>query len=227
MGVIDLTGLIEEGMWLDNPHILPPVIEHIASVNGQIGWDAHRFTLSTIMGTYLEASAHLFLEGETIDQILPERFICPAVLLQLPDCVPNQAIHADDLRAVNVQLQTGDAALIATGWERRWNKPEFVSESPYFTLDAMQWLLDAGSLIIGADIPSFDNPVHPQGVVKLLFQLGRLLIAPLVNLRLAGEQNIIKPILIALPLKIKGVCGAPCRAILVDSITIDTGLSYK
>ncbi|MEI7990449.1 MAG: cyclase family protein [Chloroflexota bacterium] len=218
MNIIDLTGLIEEGMWLDNPLILPPVIERFASVDGPTGWDAHRFTLSTIMGTYMEASAHLFLDGETIDQVLPERFICPAVVLSLPDCFPNQAICADDLRAVNADLHAGDAVLISTGWERRWNKTGFVEESPYFTLDAMQWLLDTGAAIIGADLPCFDSPTRPEGVVKLLFQHGRLLVAPLINLRLAGEKNMLKSTLIALPLKIKGVCGTPCRAILVDSI---------
>jgi arylformamidase len=216
MQVIDLTGLIEEGMWLDNPWITPPTIEPVATINGPEGFDAHRFTLSTILGTYLEASAHLRINGETIDQIPVERFIRPATVFQLPDLEAGQAISSRDLIAVGVSPQPGDAVLVATGWDRFWNQPGFVEDGPYFTLDAMRWLLDRGAVIIGADIPSFDNPHQPAGVLRVLFDSTCLLLAPLVNLREALHLNTPRPWLLALPLKIKGVCGTPCRALLVD-----------
>jgi kynurenine formamidase len=217
MDVIDLTGLIEEGMWLDNPWITPPTIEPVAKINGPGGFDAHRFTLSTILGTYLEASAHLLPNGETIDQVAPERFIRPACVIQLPDLQPRQAISAQDLQSAGPVPQPGEAVLVATGWDRRWNRPGFVEDGPFFKLDAMQWLLDHGAAIIGADLPSFDNPRAPEGVVRLLFDAGRLLLAPLINLRDAARLNTPHPWLVALPLKIKGVCGTPCRALLVKN----------
>ncbi len=118
MRVIDLTGLIEEGMWLDNPWIPAPKIEPVATIDGQAGFDAHQFLLSTILGTYLESSSHLFPNGETISEVSVEQFIQPATILQLPDLPAGHCITPDDLIATNVAPQPGDAILISTGWDR-------------------------------------------------------------------------------------------------------------
>jgi arylformamidase len=215
---IDLTGLIEEGMWLDNPLVPPPVIEQVSGVDGPAGWEAHRITLSTLTGTYLEASAHLFPGGETIDRVGPERLICPACILELPECPPGHAIDIDELARLGAAPEQGEAVLISTGWERRWNRPGFIEDSPYFTLAAIEWLAATGAGIVGADLPSFDHPQQPAGVLRALFGHGLLLLAPLVNLRGAAGTFQRKPLLAALPLKVKGVCGMPCRAILFDPL---------
>jgi len=210
--ILDVTGPIENPMW-HYPHpITPPVIEPIASLENP-GWEAHRITLCTLTGTYLEAAAHLIAGGETIAEVSPERLIRPATVFQLPDCAPGHAITAADLVETGAQPQAGDAVLLATGWDRMWNAPRFVEDSPYLTPRAMQWLVETGPSIIGGDIPCFDNPADPQGVNDPLFRAGCLILAPLVNLRAAPPG---RPWLIALPLKIKEVCGTPCRALLVE-----------
>lgn len=214
MNVIDLTGTIEEGMWLDNPWIPAPTIELIASIDGPAGWEAHRLTLATILGTYIEASAHLIREGETIDEVSPERFIRPAAVIQLPDLDAGEAITRQALAVSGICPRPGDALLVSTGWDRRWNQPGFVEDSPYFTLEAMQWMIDTSPAIIGADIPCFDHPNQPNVTVRLLFDNNCLLLAPLVNLRAARRLSSSRMWLAALPIKIKGVCGTPCRALL-------------
>lgn len=211
--IIDLTGAIEPGMWHYPDPVTPPAWEQIARLDGAAGWDAHRITLCTLTGTYLEAAAHLLPGGETIMAVAPERLIRPASILQLPDCPPRYAITPHDLAAAGVLPQPGDAVLVATGWDRMWNQPRFVDDSPFLTPGAMQWLVDSGASIIGGDMPCFDNPADPQGVNVTLFRAGCLILAPLVNLRQAAAG---RPRLIALPLKIKGVCGTPCRAILLE-----------
>ncbi len=213
MKLIDITGVIENAMWHYPDPVTPPVIEPIATLDGPAGWEAHRMALCTLTGTYLEAAAHLLPGGETILDVAPERLIRPAAILQLPDCPPGYAITAQDLAALGVQPQRGDAVLVATGWDRRWNTARYVDDSPHLTPGAMQWLVDTGAAIIGGDMPCFDDPAHPQGVNVVLFQAGCLILAPLVNLRLAPPG---RPWLIALPLKVRGVCGTPCRAVLVE-----------
>jgi kynurenine formamidase len=214
MRVIDVTGMIENQMWHYAEPVTPPVIEPIASLEDPAGWEAHRMTLRTLTGTYLEAAAHLLPGGEKIAEVAPERLIRPASILQLPDCAPGYAITARDLMATAIQPQSGDAVLMATGWDRMWNAPRYVEDSPYLTPEAMRWLVDAGASIIGGDMPCFDNPASPQGVNYTLFRAGCLILAPLVNLRHALSGS--RPWLIALPLKVKGVCGTPCRAVLVE-----------
>ena len=213
MRVIDVTGTIESPMWHYPPPVTPPEIELIASLDGPAGWEAHRMTLCTLTGTYLEASAHLLPGGETIAEVAPERLIRPASILQLPDCAPGYAITAQDLETTGIRPQAGDAVLVATGWDRMWNEPRYVEDSPHLTPPAMEWLVHSGASIIGGDMPCFDDPAEPQGVNYTLFRAGCLILAPLVNLRGVSSA---RPWLIALPLKIKGVCGTPCRAVLID-----------
>jgi kynurenine formamidase len=93
-----------------------------------------------------------------------------------------------------------------------WNRPGYVADSPHFTPAGMRWLVDTGASIIGGDIPCFDDPTQPVGVNLLLFEAGCLILAPLINLRQARLE---RPLLVALPLRVKGVCGTPCRAILI------------
>jgi kynurenine formamidase len=213
MRILDVTGVIENQMWHYPEPVTPPAIESIASLEGPAGWEAHRMTLCTLTGTYLEASAHLLPGGEKIADVAPERLIRPASILQLADCTPGYAIKAEDLTATSVQPQGGDAVLLATGWDRMWNSPRFVQDSPYLTPGAMQWLVDTGASIIGGDMPCFDDPADPQGVNHVLFNAGCLILAPLVNLRQAPPG---RPWLIALPLKVREVCGTPCRAVLIE-----------
>lgn len=213
MRVLDITGVIEAGMWHYPAPVAPPVIEPIATLDGPAGWEAHRLTLDTLTGTYLEAAAHLLPGGETILEVAPERLIRPAAILQLPDCPAGYAITAQDLIATGVQPQPGDAVLIATGWDRMWNQPRYVEDSPHLTPEAMDWLVATRPAIIGGDMPCFDDPAQPRGVNFVLFRAGCLILAPLVRLRQAPAG---RPWLIALPLPVKGVCGTPCRALLID-----------
>jgi kynurenine formamidase len=213
MRVLDITGTIESPMWSYPEPITPFTIELISRVDGAPGWEAHRMTLCTISGTYLEASAHLLPGGETIAEVAPERLIRPASIFQLPDCPPGYGITVQDLTATGVQPQAGDALLVATGWDRRWNRPRYVEDSPFLTPEAMHWLVSTAPTIIGGDMPCFDNPADAKGVNHELFRAGCLILAPLVNLRQAPAG---RPMLIALPLKVKGVCGTPCRALLIE-----------
>jgi kynurenine formamidase len=199
---------------------MPPTIERVAQVSDAAGWEADRLTLFTLTGTYLEASAHLRADGERIDEISPDRFIRPATILHLPDAGPGHKITPDELIAAGGQPQPGDALLISTGWDRMWHRLGFVENSPHFTQGAMAWLLDQSPAIIGGDIPCFDHPTQPVGVNHALFAAGCLILAPLVNLRQARMD---RPLLIALPLRVKGVCGTPCRALLLDQDEIVKG----
>jgi kynurenine formamidase len=218
MAILDITGVIEAGMWAYGPPVTAPTIEAIATLDSPVGWEAHRLTLCTLSGTYLEAAAHLLPGGETITQVEPERLVRPATVLQLPDCPPGYTIQPEDLAAAGETPRRGDAVLVASGWDRMWNQPRYVEDSPHFSPAAMDWLVGSGAAIIGGDMPCFDNPAQPAGVNFTLFRAGCLILAPLVNLRRAEAKQLL---LVALPLKIKGVCGTPCRAILIDPAEVN------
>lgn len=214
MKIIDLTSPIQENMWVYDSPIFAPRIEQISSIDGPQHWEAHRITLTTLTGTYLEAPAHLIAGGETIDRVDPTRFIRPATVIQLPDCLPRYKIQRSDLEASGAQPKKGDAVLVATGWDRNWFSPDYVHESPFFSSEAMDWLVNSGASIIGGDIPTFDDARNPAGVNYQLFEAGCLLLAPMINLRQVTNWK--ETTLIALPLPIRGVSATPCRALAIN-----------
>ncbi len=210
MKLIDLTGTIEPGMW-HYPHIPPVEVEMVTSI-AEHGSEAHRFTLATISGTYLETAAHLYPGRPTIDQVSPERFIREAVVLHMPKSAA-EAITPQDLEraARDLTIKPGDAILMHTGWDRMWNAPNFVEDSPYLTMEAMHWIVAHSPSILGGDVPCFDNPRDGVGVNRVLFRDETLILAPLVNLEAVTQPRVR---LMVFPLKIKGVCGTPCRALV-------------
>ena len=64
MKIIDISGVLENGMWSYEPPIPKVHIKRVASID-KIGWEAHQISFATISGTYLEASAHLIKGGVT------------------------------------------------------------------------------------------------------------------------------------------------------------------
>jgi arylformamidase len=96
-----------------------------------------------------------------------------------------------------------------------WNSPKFIGDSPHLTFDAAEWLLNGGAPIIGLDLPAFDDPARYEGIIQKLFSKGVLLLGPLIDIRQTKPRRLL---LMAFPLKIKGLCGTRCRAVLVSEI---------
>jgi len=88
-------------------------------------------------------------------------------------------------------------------------------ESPHVERPAMEWIVARGVAILGGDVPCYDDPLpdQGQGVNVPLFDSGALILAPLV-----GLDRIWKPRvrLVVLPIKLRGACGAPCRAVVIE-----------
>jgi arylformamidase len=214
MNVIDLSGPITSGMWTYGPPLPDVVIEQVAAIEG-VGWSGHRLGVHTLAGTYVESAGHLFADRELISNMPLDRFIVPAVVVQLNEKGPLEAITRDELRAALFADAKGAALLVATGWDRHWNAPDYVARCPFFEPDAVQWVIEQEVSLLGVDTPCIQDPRSDDGsLTRLFFRGERILLAPLVGLRKALDGPFR---LIALPLNIPGVCGTPCRAVLVGS----------
>lgn len=214
MEALDITGPIRSGMWSYGQPLPAVEVEPIAGIGAE-GWKGHRLGLHTLAGTYIETADHLFEGREMISDVPVARFITRAIIAQLRDKEPLEPISADELeQAARGRLSPGDALLVSTGWDRRWDEAGFITECPYFLPEAMEWVVDQDVGILGLDIPCVQDPRNDDGELnRLFFRRDRLLLAPLVGLRQAGNGPYR---LIALPLNIPGVCGTPCRAVLTS-----------
>jgi len=209
MKLTDITGLTEEGMWSYGAHI-PPVA--IRKIEGK-GETNYAFSLYSLSGTYLETAAHRLKRAPALDDIPAERLIRPAAIIQLESKRPREHITLQELTGSNVKIQKGDAVIIATGWDRMWNRTNFVKDSPHFTPEAMDWVLSKKPFLLGGDVPCYDDPLQSEGLVNHLFQQGLMILAPLVNLRKVRAK---RATLIALTPRIKNTCAFPCRALIVE-----------
>jgi len=216
--LIDVTGTLAEGMWSYRPSI-PDVPEfrhwRWATVDER-GWEADAFAMATLTGTYLETAKHYYPNRPSIDEVPPARLVVDAAVIHLSKGA-REHITVADLASAAPVLHPGDALLVGTGWDRHWCEPgeTFVMESPHFERAAMEWVVAHRVGILGGDFPCFDDPQQGQGqgMNVPLLQSDALILAPLV-----GLDRITRPRvrLTALPLKLKGACGAPCRALVME-----------
>jgi len=163
-------------------------------------------------GTYLETGAHMFPGMRTIEQLTPDELFLDAHIVYLDERETRSAIARDEIGELN-GISPGDAILVCTGWGRNWETPRFLEDSPYFSAEAMDYLLSFKPALIGADLPRWDSLTSPQGFFERFFRQDVLLLAPLVNLEQFGERT---GRLIVSPLPIRGACASPARAILMS-----------
>jgi arylformamidase len=163
-------------------------------------------TLSAHTGSHADAYYHFADEGAFIAAMPLEKYLGPAHVVTLDRRAGG--ITPDDLEGHNLD---GLERLLIHTWVSELPDDEWPADFPYPTVDLIDWLADRGAVLLGLDCPSVD---HVES--KDLPGHHRLLQRGLVNLEtlcLAGVPDGVYE-LIALPLKIAGVCGSPVRAIL-------------
>ncbi|MGC9317869.1 MAG: cyclase family protein [Armatimonadota bacterium] len=214
MRVIDVTGPISTGMWTYGPPYPDVLVEEIEQPDfieyPTYSW---RFELGAQTGTYLETSLHVDRDGpELIEIPVEDLMMRDAAILRVP-AEADHRIEPEELAGCGVEVRPGDVVIVATGWDNHWNRPDFVSRCPWFSYDAMRWILDRDPFIMAGDMPRFDSWDDPQGFFGEFFDQGVLLLAPLVNL---GEVRAERVKLTALPLKVVESCAAPCRVVITQ-----------
>ena len=221
--LIDLSGPLYEGMWSYN--MLPGmnVPEFAAEMLAQIpshGYEAYGYRVASLTGSYIETGRHM-IEGMPALSDLPlSDFIRPAVVCHVPRKGPGGVIYGAELAANCPPVQPGDALLIECGWGSRWGEADYVTGSPAYHVDCLPWFMAQPFAILGVDVPCIESArSRPDGseetgnMLVPLFQRGILLLAPLVNL---DQIQAPRGRLSALPLNIRAVSGAPCRAVFSE-----------
>jgi arylformamidase len=169
MPLIDLSHTIEHGM-TTYPGLPGPLICDYLSREGSrsryapgVEFQIGKIEMVANTGTYLDSPFHRFADGKDLSQL------------------PLDSLAAVDAMVVRAPFQTGrsitwkvfdrldlmgKAVLVHTGWDIHWRTDGYLSGSPFLTLDAAEFLVAHGVVLVGIDSLNIDDigdltrPVH-------------------------------------------------------------------
>jgi kynurenine formamidase len=180
------------------------------------GYVSETMFLSTHTGTHIDAPFHFDPNGQTIDQVEIERYVCNNAILLKIQKESNQMISSDDIRRTSQsEIKEKDTIVFSTGWEKRIKKKaDYINNNPGLSKDAAEFLVEKKVNAVAIDCPSIDKGTDSGLIVhKMLLSNQILIIENLCNLYRFNNQRF--TLLIA-PLKLAGASGSPIRAIGIE-----------
>jgi kynurenine formamidase len=139
-------------------------------------------TLIGNTGTYLDSPWHRYEGGTDLAGLSLETLVD----------LPTEVFHLESGRAIEPSLLegrelAGKAVLLHTGWSKHFATPAYQFGAPYLTPAGVDFLIDAGAVLVGIDSLNIDNtegtgerPAHTKllaagiHVVEHLTNLGAL-----------------------------------------------------
>jgi arylformamidase len=160
--------------------------------------------ISTHSGTHIDAPSHYLESGLSIDQLSFASLMGWCRVVDL-DGIQGK-ITATDLTG---RLTGTDKILMKTSFSE---KLDFDEDYPALSSDAASLLVEEGVTCIGTDAPSIEEFGGEGGVHRTLLSQGTAIVE-LLDLHgiVEGEYW-----MIALPLRLRGLDGSPCRVLLFE-----------
>ena len=178
-------------------------------------------TISSHVGTHIDAPRHFYQDGAPIDEVPLDRIVLrEAVVLDVASKPPRSAVTADDLERTGVKPAPHQIAVIKTLWtDRAWGTSAFWPDMVYLDPSVGDWVLERGVTAVAMDCfpekPFWRMTVGPEerGINhKKWLRAGILLIQLLTNLGSLGNRFTI----VALPLRLQGMDGSPARVVGIE-----------
>lgn len=170
------------------------------------GCNMHLLEMGTHTGSHVDAPLHFLKEGKSVDQIPLDRFMAEVEVLE----VRSKEIGPEHLGQISGEIEgvlfkTINSDFMSIGF--------FWRDYVHLTLEAAEKAIEQGLKIIGIDYVSIERfGTRDFSVHKKLLEAGIILLEGL-NLKDVPPG---KYILFAFPLRLKGMDGAPVRAVLVE-----------
>lgn len=172
-----------------------------AGVIERDGWNDHVISISTHIGTHIDAPLHMIAGGKTLEQISVDQFVGPGQLIEVDK-------EFSLARLQQADIQPGDIVLFHTGMSEHYHEPVYFERYPAMSEEIARYLVERKVKMVGVDAGGVDNadgfPVH-----KILLAGNVLIIENLTNLAQLTDKEFT---VYALPIKLD-VDGAPARVI--------------
>ena len=169
--------------------------------------NATALTVSCHAGTHVDAPFHFLPDGAGIDAMPLERFVGPALVHAVDADRYITAEHVKEIPldgATRVLFKTRNSQLL----KRREFEPNFVA----FSVEAARALVGRGVQLVGLDYLSVAHADQQVQVHRAFLDHGVVLLEGVDLSEIApGRYE-----LMCFPLRLRGLDGAPCRAVLRD-----------
>lgn len=208
--IVDLSHPITAGMpvFPGDPAVL---VKQVSSIT-ESGYNVSQVEFGTHVGTHVDVPHHALFSDRAVESIPMDALVGWAEILDLSAKQLGREITAADLNEFSDRLTEGSRVLIRTGWSSRFGSPEFFTDYPGISEGAAAWLIGRKVKLVAVEQPSIDidgsSTVH-----KSLLLAGVVIIESVANLDSLTQNRVY---LVALPINLKGLDGAPVRAIAIE-----------
>ena len=210
MKIIDLSHAITPEMPV-YPGTEQPLLE-AGSTYEKDGFRETKITMYSHVGTHMDAPAHIFAEGRTLDQFPPEQFIGKALAVDCRGIPEGGSITPERILCYGRKAEEADFLLFNRGWDKRWGTPGYFGDYPCLDDGALDLVIRGCYKGIGFDVIGLD-PVDDVDLTrhKKLFSARDIInIENLCNLEQCGAELFR---FICFPLKFRNADGSPVRAV--------------
>jgi len=184
------------------------------------GWQGSTFSMFAHYATHVDAPLHFIREGMTIDQVPLQSLIGPAAVIELSDHGESAGISSYTLEDRGRHVKTGDIAILRTGWtDKCWGSEKFWLEGPFLTADGADWLVERGVRSVVYDFSEEYVVRNPDFQGRDCEIHHKLLGTNIFNIEYVRDLSLIERsrcALMALPIKLKGLDGAPARVVAIE-----------
>ena len=181
---------------------------HASMAEGGLS-DVSLLTMTAHTGTHVDTPGHFIAGGRKLDDFGPERFILPAVVVEVAGEGP-----IGPAALAGAAVPAGGAILFKTANSRdgRIASGAFFEDGVYLSLDAAGACLARGASLVGLDYFTLDAYGDLDFPAHRLLLGADALVLETINLRgvEAGDYT-----LICLPLRLAGSEASPVRAVLL------------
>lgn len=196
------------------PGLPEPSFRPIASVDAD-GYAMTELRLVNHVGTHVDAPAHQFADGDTLDDIPLERLVTHALTINVADRPPGP-LPLSELESHLHHLHPGDILFVCSDNARNWGTDAYWTGWSYPDLECAQALVECGISAVGFGGPSA-GPVDSAtlDLHHLWLSTGRMIIENLTNLTEMPPRSQV----VVAPIKLAGGNGGPARifALLPDA----------
>lgn len=177
----------------------------------------HKIGMNEGIGTHMDAPAHCFQGGKTIDQLRLEDLVAPCAVIDVSAGAHERykvsAQEIENYERAHGKIARGSFVMMKTGWERLWQHPERYHNNhlfPSVSAEAAELLLERGIAGIAIDTLSPDRGEEGFPVHKLLLGADKIIVENACNLDQLSPQG---DWLMVVPMKIGAGTEAPVRLI--------------